>query len=117
MQTTPSANKRRIAMERRITSKLVGDILAAGHMISVYDGEAYALVQSTDKRQIMEALASTDQDTLFIKGADGKPVGVVALVYGNDGWDVISDHTDTPAMAELLAHANAYARSLEQRVS
>src|SRR5882757_617287 len=102
-------DKRRLSMERRVALTLVRDILAAGHTISVYDSPA---LRSRDKRKIMEAMAASDEDTLFIRDAAGNNLGVVTLVYGNDGWDVISDHTDTPAMNALLANANAYADAL-----
>jgi hypothetical protein len=111
----PITDKRRLSMERRVALTLVRDVLAAGHSISVYDGGDFAALRCRDKRRIMASLASTDEDTLFIRDAAGNNLGVVTLVYGNDGWDVISDHTDTPAMNALLANVNAYADALAGR--
>jgi len=36
-------------------------------------------------------------------------------VYGNDGYDVICDYSDTPIMADLLNGANELADKLEEK--
>ena len=107
--------KRRASLERRVAITLVRDVLAAGYSISVYDGEGFGLVRSRDKRAILAAMGSTDEDTLFIRDTSGKKLGVVTLTYGNDGWDVISDFTDNAWMNALLANVNTYADTLAAR--
>jgi hypothetical protein len=100
--------------EREIIERLVSDVLAAGYVVSVFDGEATALKRSDDLSEIMGALASTDMDTLIVSESPlGVWLGNVDLVYGNDPWEVIADHTDTPLMRDLLAGAEAVADKIE----
>lgn len=73
-------------------------LLDAGYSLGVYDGEEIVVHHSTDIHKIHEALFNTDEDYLFvyIKGdneKDTRPQYWVKCVYGNDGWDVISDYT------------------------
>jgi hypothetical protein len=92
-------------IETTICNRLVSKTLEAGHIISVYDGEEYALKRSTKKADIIKAMYSTDSDTLIIRRADGEKVGSVLLVYGN-GEDVISDYSDNPEIEALVKAAN-----------
>lgn len=117
----------RINIERKIVSRIVKDALAKGYTVSVYDGEEYALKRGTAYKQIMEACFSTDEDTLVFYaktdeydfGVDSPlnklfRIGFVSLVYGNCGYDVISDCTYTPSMEALLSGAEALANKLEE---
>lgn len=89
---TPAIRKR-IAIEARIVKATVRSLLAAGYSLSVDDGgEEYAIKNSTSFKAIMDALLNTDEDRL-IAAKDGKRLGWVFFVYGNDGWDVINDYS------------------------
>lgn len=92
-------------VETKIVVKLVDDILKAGYRIGVslergYDVEDM-LMGETDKLKIMETVFAGDDCHLFVQSAkgplveDGKVIseGWVYLVYGNDGYDVISDYS------------------------
>lgn len=46
---------------------------------------------------------STDEEFLYAYDSDGKHVGWVHLVYGNSGWDVISDNTNNLEDALIAA--------------
>ena len=96
-------------MELNIAAKIVDDALALGYAISVYDGEAWALVLSSRRQEILEALNSTGIDNLQIRSARGEYVGVVALVWGNAGWELISDYTVSDTMEALLKGASELA--------
>jgi hypothetical protein len=94
-------------VERQVIGAFLDSALQAGHDISVNDGEEVTLWNSKDKAAIMGALMTTDMDRLYL-GARRGPLdevlgvrGEVVLVYGNDGYDVISDyHTNLePLMA------------------
>lgn len=101
-------------IERKIYSRIVKDALADGYGVSVYDGEEYALKNSTSYKEIMDAGFSTDQDALvFVKNGDR--VGWVSLIYGNSGWDVISDYVATDEIEGLLKGANELAEKLENQ--
>jgi hypothetical protein len=91
-------------IEVTICNRLVTKALQAGYMISVHDGEEYALKRSTSKRAVIEAMRSTDADTIVFRNADGSKAGAMLLIYGN-GEDVISDYSDNAAMNALAAAA------------
>jgi hypothetical protein len=101
---TNSLNKLANPIEAKIARKVVTLALAKGYMISVYDGKAMALMQSTSRNAILDAMASTDEDHLFFRNAAGDRVGHMLLIYGN-GEDLISDYTDNDAMADLADEA------------
>ena len=97
--------------ETAIARRLVAAAIAAGYLISVRDGiegDGELTVQnSTDLRTISDALQTTEGDKLILRtaAAPHRMVGTVTLIWGN-GEDLISDHTDTPAIDALVALAN-----------
>jgi hypothetical protein len=101
--------------ELHIIRQLVTTVLDKGFTVSVYDGGAWPVKRSSDVATIMDALRSTDQDSLVIRDPTGpwSRVGIVHLIYGNSPWEVIADHTDTPQMCELLEPADAAAKMIE----
>jgi hypothetical protein len=109
-------NEKRLALELSIVRKLVADALVLNCTVSVYDGEEWTVKRSSKLREIIAALRTTDEDVLQFRNADGRPVGKVWLVYGNMPYEVISDHSDNPAMDALLVGANATASRIEERI-
>jgi len=113
------AIRQRILIERAIVRRAVRDILAAhdgAYCISVSDGEGWPVKRSRDLAAIMENIGQCDEESIRIRHTDD-PAGTVSsgniyLVYGNDGWDVIADHTDSPLVRELLQGANDLADEL-----
>lgn len=85
---------RRIEAERRMCTALVDTCLKRGYVISVSDGEEWPVKRSTGKAVIMAALFSTDEDVIVIRNAEGDKLGWFQLIYGNDGYDVVSDYSD-----------------------
>lgn len=110
----------RILIERAIVRRAVRDILAAddgAYCISVFDGGAFPVKHSRSLDEIMAEVGQCDEETLIVRhaasdGSAGGKLGSIYLVHGNDGWDVIADHTDSPRMGELLAEANRLAELL-----
>lgn len=97
--------KMRIEVEQKIIGAFVDAALKAGYRLSVslergYDLEEM-LLGSTDREKIMEAAFEGDDCHIFISEPTGEIIednvinsfGWVYCVYGNDGWDVISDYT------------------------
>jgi hypothetical protein len=86
--------RKRVTMERMIIRKACRDLIAAGCTISVdYDeDDGPELVDSTDLNAIMGTIQACDEERLRVK-RDGKHLGTIYLVYGNDGWDVICDYS------------------------
>ena len=96
----------RKAVEKRIASAVIRSGLNAGYAITVNDGEGMPVKRSADHDEILAAMFSVDEEHLeFSK--DGKRVGWVFFVYGNDGWDVICDHTVN--LSDILDDANRIA--------
>ena len=104
------------AIETQIIDAIINSALREGLVISIYDGEEWTVKCSADREAITAAIGTTDETRLALRRpTDGKfdIIGGVFLVHGNDGYDVIADHTDTPALAAILADASALADKLE----
>jgi len=94
---------KRQRVERKIARRLILDGLAAGYTITVDNGEEQVLRQSTKCKAILDAMFSVDDERLIFH-KDGEHIGWVWFVYGNDGWDVISDYS--VSLEHIMAGAN-----------
>ena len=90
----------RMAMERRIVRSACKELMEQGCAVSLYYGEGdWGIEKATDAIAVVKEMHACDEEWLHVFGADGKRLGVVALVYGNDGFDVIADlHVKVDAM-------------------
>jgi hypothetical protein len=100
-------NKLRMELEMRIPRAAVKGLLAAGYLITVYDGEEDTLVRSSDAKAILKATRTTDEDYLLASTASRNDAGWVRFIYGNEGPDVINDYTVN--LEDALKGANAIA--------
>ena len=105
--------EQRQKIERRIVKAVIKSAIDAGGSVSLYDGGEWTVKKSRDAKVLANAIMSVDEESLRIHNAAGESIGTVYLVYGNDGYDVICDHTDAPAMDAILASAFALADKLE----
>lgn len=103
--------KSRIAIERNIVSLIVTGAIEHGCKVSIDNGSDPDVIPVLgDYAEIMREVMHTDEEMIrFHK--DGERVGAVFLVYGNDGWDAICDHTDNTITNRILTRAEAYALS------
>ncbi len=99
--------KMRLEVERKIVGAAVDAALAAGYRVTVSLERGYdhddCLLGSTDREKIMEEAFAGDDCHLFIHEATGPlveertnaiiSIGWIYVVFGNDGWDCISDYT------------------------
>lgn len=79
-------------LNTEIVTRLVGDLLAAGYLLSVDNGGARLAVRlSRNMDRVMKVLLLTEDDTLYAE----KPgvSGCVRLIYCNSGFDVLADYT------------------------
>lgn len=84
----------RIEVEKKIISALVKQSIEAGYLITVHNGEEDTIEHSISHDDIMKSIMTTDEEWLYMyKPGEKNYFGWVYLVYGNDGWDVISDYT------------------------
>lgn len=103
-----AAVRARQAIEHMIAESAVREILSHQGRITVDDGEEKVLKRSTDLDSILKAMFSVDEERLFIAGPHAdRYFGWVFFVYGNDGWDVISDYTTS--LDDWLTKTNAIA--------
>lgn len=120
--------KMRQEVEKKIVGAFVDAALKAGYRLSVslergYDIEDM-LIGSTDQDKIMEEAFAGDDCHIFVSEATGEliddgngdrviSIGWVYCVYGNDGWDVISDYSchldDLGLMVEAKKISDQYA--------
>ena len=111
--------KMRQEVEDKIVRQFVKDALAKGYLLAVSLERGYdideMLIASDDENKIMEAAFAGDECHIFVQRKDDLPVedgqvvsaGYVYCVFGNDGWDVISDYSTN--LEELLTEANKIA--------
>lgn len=101
--------------EKLIAGKLIADILARDMLVSVWEGEDYAIRRSSDAKTIFENMASTDTDQIFVYCKGGSiHVGWILLVWGND-CNLISDWTVNGTIDSLVEGANLLADELQER--
>jgi hypothetical protein len=84
--------------EAEVVKRLVRIVLERGYMVSINDGEEWTVTLSTDRNEILSALATTGEDIVRLY-KDGERAGSLWLVYGNaeDGSELIADHSDNDA--------------------
>jgi len=105
--------KHRIALERRIVGMIVQDAIAQGYTVAIDNGGDEPSEQMSDPAIIMSEALATDEEALRFFNSLGVYVGSVFLVYGNDGFDVIADHTDNKETRAIIRRAEAYAETAE----
>ena len=68
-------------LEKMVISNLVRRALNWGYMISVHDGEDYALCRSKSHTKIMNSLMNTDMIRLILRNEYAQCVASVQCVY------------------------------------
>lgn len=101
--------EKRLEIERKIITKLMKEAINKGYTVSVYDGEEYAVEKSTDIELLKKEIMATDMDSIEIYANNGSMFGTVLAVYGNDGYDVMADSTNTPEFNAFLKPIEEYA--------
>lgn len=93
--------KMRQEVEHKIAEALIKSALATGYTITVDNGEDESKVPLSDLSLVLADMFLTDEDRLYM-WEDDERIGWVYFIYGNDGWDVISDYTTNlePIMTE-----------------
>jgi hypothetical protein len=103
----------RRAVEFDIVTRTVDALLAAGyHLSEQEDGQvvdAPSVTKAFTRDDLLEMLFDLDDAFLIVEKEGGKQ-SFVRFVFGNDGWDVISDYG--VSLENVLAPINAYADTL-----
>lgn len=90
-EDTKMSVKMRQEVERKIAAAFVREAIKAGYTMTVDYGDG----ESEHHSKITAVLAAMflgDDDRVYLY-KNNQRVGWVWFVYGNDGWDVISDYT------------------------
>jgi hypothetical protein len=104
----------RIAVEQEIVTRTVDALLAAGYALQTDVQDDPRPAQPTgDRAVILSEMMAVDDEFLgaysWVAG-HGVAKGWVRFVYGNSGWDVVSDYTTN--LEAVLAPINEYADTL-----
>jgi len=107
----------RQTMERAVIRTLAQSLLDAGFSLRVWEGEDWAGPLTTSRDRIMADIMSVDEEYLYVYRGDGENrparIGVLFLVYGNDGYDVISDYSTN--LEPFLAPVHKLIEELEPK--
>ena len=110
-QTLTIAQRQEI--EIAIIRQIFKDAVANGYSLGIFDGEE-EFQPTTNKKLFEENIFNTDKDYIYIF-KDNKQIGWIRLVYGNDGWDVISDYStnlEETLLTNTLALTEKYGKKL-----
>lgn len=92
--------------EAKVARKLVEVILKEGYRIRFNDGEDWypELFGEGNKKDLHELMAATDEEFLQVTSTEGKKVGTLQLVWGNeeDGSELIADYTDNDEIRAIV---------------
>jgi hypothetical protein len=96
-------------VERKIAKAFVKEAIKDGYAITVDYGDGPSKYLGSTKSVLAEMFQG-DEDflQLHMKGA---AAGWVQFIYGNDGWDVISDYSVN--LEYLMGPANAISKRYE----
>ena len=94
--------------EKEIIRRIVTDALAAGYRMTVYDGEEKTVRGSTDRKEILDAIGTTDSDTLGLWNGE-KRMGGIMLVYGNEPGVVVADYS--ASLSDFMTPINTFAET------
>ena len=101
----------RIAVERSVCRRLIRTLKSAGYTLRVHSGDEWETPKAASEDTLMRAMFNLDEAWLIVS-ENGKRIGYVYLVFGNDGYDVISDHTMN--LEAAIAPVDAYANGLAE---
>jgi hypothetical protein len=96
-------------VEREIATAFIKSTLGADHEISVDNGDEES-EKFCDQTSVLGAMFQTDEDRLYI-WKQGKRFGWAYFVYGNGGWDVLSDYTTN--LESLMGPVNEVIKKYE----
>ena len=93
----------RMAVEHDIVTRVVDALLAAEYVVFV-EGES---TKEATREQTLALLFDLDDAYLSVQQRSGASEGWIRFVFGNDGWDVVSDYTTN--LENVLKPVNDYA--------
>lgn len=103
-------------IEEQVTRQLLLTANDAGWPCIGYDyGEGFE--KDSGYESIVDMCLNVDEITLVFLSPDKKKRAAVFLVYGNEGWDLISDNTIVEGFEELVMEKMTdYCENIEQHL-
>lgn len=85
------------SMERQVIKALVTEAFKRGFTKVIIDngGDDDDRITCTNLEEVMSSIQQTDEEHMFFAHPDVAKMPCVYLVYGNDGYDVIADHSSS----------------------
>lgn len=88
--TYPRGLQPRARVEMQIVNAIIERAAELGYTLRVYtEGDEYDKPGSYD---VKTALFDLDDAAIEVEDEEGERVGFIALVFGNEGWDLVSDY-------------------------
>lgn len=113
-----TALQNRINAEKAITKALIAEIAKAGFMVSVFDGEQTS--RNMTKTAALDLAMNVDECKIYAQKYDDqgiiKSVAVFYLVYGNDGFDCIADHSVNDVTDQIMSVINPICDKWESKL-
>lgn len=103
--------KARIELERKIVTRAIKDALRAGYALNIDYGDGEVFTGAvTDSAKLLAGIMQGDDDRIYYYDARGQYVGWAWFVYGNDGYDALSDYTVNlePVLAGAIRIGDKY---------
>lgn len=108
-------NELRVQIERTILCKIVDSALREGYLVSISNGgDGMEVDKSSSPSELLDHLHICDVEHIYFHNQGGEYVGSVVMVYGNDGWDAVSDCTINKDIDVILADALEFANRMEE---
>lgn len=85
--------EKRMQIEKRIVREACKALDKAGYLFRLHDGEEYATGITNDPKIITDEMHACDEEMILVYNQFCARIGSIQLVYGNDGWDVLADHS------------------------
>lgn len=83
--------------EAQALDRLLDYATRMGWTVSVNDGGEWT-AKNIQPAEVPAYVATTADDVLLFRNTDGEKMGVMFLVYGNSGEELIADHSANDAM-------------------
>lgn len=82
-------------------NSMIGEAIKRGLLVSVFDGEEWAVRRSANKKEILEAINSVEEAQIRLRDAENKVVGWALLIPSLEDDESIADYSDNALMNEL----------------
>ena len=80
-------------IEKAITERIVKTALQSGLLVGAYADDSADIEPSDDLAKILDSAFSSDCVDLILESKINGNIGFIALIYFNDGPEIISDYS------------------------